>query len=630
MPRVFPLLCYAPIGALVLAASGASALAEEAPFSQRLDVKAVPIAHDLLELVTTVEVTIRSEAVLNTFGQATLPINTHFADLDILEAATLKGDARQVDVPADRILVADAPNAPQLGMFNADVRTRTIVFPDVALGDTIHYKTRIREKARGIAGGLSLIRSVAPSWRMERLTIEFDAPPNVALQEDSVGFDKTARTQGDHTILTWSLRPLPFRPDEAGSTHIIDRAPRLILSSYADWQTIGKVFYDGAAPMSEPTSEIGALAKEITKGVADRREQARLIHEWVSKNVRYFAVFLGQGGFVPHSAGSVLLNKYGDCKDHVTLMRALLAAKGIEAEYGLVSLAPIYQTPKVPAPDWFNHVILWLPEFDLYLDPTASHASFDSLPFADSDKAVLRVGKSGTALVRTPPLSADSNHLSVTADVTLYGDGTTKGTAVTRAMGPVTATLRATLANAALKGREALAKDLLGQFNWRGIGNIEPPDLVSKTEPLAVKTSFELTNRFFGDGDNINTVPTGPRLVASAFGPYAAMLTEKRTQNFLCEAQTYEQTIDFHLPDGHPIVNVPAGITVEQPLATYVSRYALRDRTLRIERRFIARVPGQSCSAQTVKDMSAVIEAALKDFNWQPHFAKAGQGQGGE
>ena len=49
-----------------------------------------------------------------------------------------------------------------------------------------------------------------------------------------------------------------------------------------------------------------ALADDITKSIADRRAQARAIHDWVSKNVRYFAIFLGQGGYVPHSAASVI------------------------------------------------------------------------------------------------------------------------------------------------------------------------------------------------------------------------------------------------------------------------------------------------------------------------------------
>lgn len=43
------------------------------------------------------------------------------------------------------------------------------------------------------------------------------------------------------------------------------------------------------------------------------------------------AVYVGAGGVVPHAAQTVLDNRYGDCKDHVALLEALLGAAGIKS-----------------------------------------------------------------------------------------------------------------------------------------------------------------------------------------------------------------------------------------------------------------------------------------------------------
>ncbi|MBR7508631.1 transglutaminase domain-containing protein, partial [Mycobacterium tuberculosis] len=63
------------------------------------------------------------------------------------------------------------------------------------------------------------------------------------------------------------------------------------------------------------TPEIQALADELTKDVPGRREQTQRIYNWVRGNIRYVALYLAQGGYVPHPAGDILRNRYGDCKD---------------------------------------------------------------------------------------------------------------------------------------------------------------------------------------------------------------------------------------------------------------------------------------------------------------------------
>jgi transglutaminase-like putative cysteine protease len=122
----------------------------------------------------------------------------------------------------------------------------------------------------------------------------------------------------------------------------------------------------------------------------------------MKKNIRYVAIYLSVGRVVPHDAATVLQNKFGDCKDKATLMSALLATKGIASEHALINFGNAYTLPEPPTMLALNHVILYLPEFGVYDDPTANFAAFGVLAAENYDKPVVRVSGSGVT-VPAPP-----------------------------------------------------------------------------------------------------------------------------------------------------------------------------------------------------------------------------------
>src|SRR5262249_2977959 len=182
-----------------------------------------------------------------------------------------------------------------------------------------------------------------------------------------------------------------------------------------------------ALPKAVVTPEIASLADEITKGIGDRRQQAQAIDAWMKKNIRYVAVYLSLGRVVPNDASNVLRNKFGDCKDKATLMAALLAAKGISSEAGLINLGAAYTLPEPPTMVALNHVILYLPEFDLYDDPTATVAAFGVLAPDTYDKPVVRVTASVATLARTPAMRPEDHTGHARTIVKVAADGTVTG-----------------------------------------------------------------------------------------------------------------------------------------------------------------------------------------------------------
>jgi hypothetical protein len=150
------------------------------------------------------------------------------------------------------------------------------------------------------------------------------------------------------------------------------------------------------------TPEIQAMADEITAGIEDRREQARAISHWVKRNIRYVIVHRGIGrDLSTEPAWSVLRNRYGECKEHAILTAALLAARNIESELVLIQLGNISTLPETPSLAFFNHLIVHLPEFELFDDPTSPTTPFGQIAKEGRNKPVVMMSARGARVGMT-------------------------------------------------------------------------------------------------------------------------------------------------------------------------------------------------------------------------------------
>ena len=69
------------------------------------------------------------------------------------------------------------------------------------------------------------------------------------------------------------------------------------------WQGIGEWYEQLSKDRLVATPEIEAKAKQLTAGKADFYDKTEAIGEFVQKQVRYFVIEMGIGGYQPHYAG---------------------------------------------------------------------------------------------------------------------------------------------------------------------------------------------------------------------------------------------------------------------------------------------------------------------------------------
>jgi hypothetical protein len=282
-----------------------------------------------------------NESAAHNIAQYTLEYSESMETAEILEAFTRKADGKVLEVDRTQIFSQAPPGSPQVPKFT-DRKQKVVVFPDVVAEDMVVYTVKRTRKPSFLGqfySGDVFQRGLA----FEYVRVNITLPKAMASQVEAQGVDHQVEDAGQsitHKFFDRNPRPTAAEPAALSPW---DTDPHYIISTFADYAAVATAYRQLAAGKAAVTPRIQALADEITADTTDRREQAHRIYDWVSKHIRYVAVFLGNGGYEPHDSASILENGYGDCKDHVVLLEALLKAKGIASMPTLIDSGNRYR-----------------------------------------------------------------------------------------------------------------------------------------------------------------------------------------------------------------------------------------------------------------------------------------------
>jgi lipoprotein NlpI/transglutaminase-like putative cysteine protease len=129
-------------------------------------------------------------------------------------------------------------------------------------------------------------------------------------------------------------------------------------SEFTDWGDVARWAQNLFEKAQVASPELAVEVERIRAQGGSPDEQARHALDFVQTQVRYFGTEIGEYSHQPAPPSHVLQQRYGDCKDKVTLLIAMLHALKIGAEPVLVST--YYRDAidrMLPSPLAFNHVI---------------------------------------------------------------------------------------------------------------------------------------------------------------------------------------------------------------------------------------------------------------------------------
>lgn len=137
---------------------------------------------------------------------------------------------------------------------------------------------------------------------------------------------------------------------------------RLIeLSDFRSWSEVAALFiplYDRAATLAVD-SPLQAEIATIQASASTPKARAEAALALVQNRVRYVALLMGDGNFVPADATQTWNRRFGDCKAKSALLLAMLRGLGITADAVLVNVDNgDGMDERLPMVSLFNHVIV--------------------------------------------------------------------------------------------------------------------------------------------------------------------------------------------------------------------------------------------------------------------------------
>jgi len=376
--------------------------------------------------------------------------------------------------------------------------------------------------------------------------------------------------------------------------------------SLRSWNDLGRWYHELAAPRRQLTPEIRAKTAELTASLATPEAKLKAVARFAQRDIRYVAIAIGIGGVQPHAAQEILGARYGDCKDKVTLMAAMLSGMGIESHYVLVNSSRGVVAPAAPSQAAFDHVIIavrlpkdiptsGLPALYqhpslgslLMFDPTDEMTPLGSLRPALQASHGLLVRDAGGEMILLPQLSPESTRLVRSAKLTLSPAGTLFGDVSEQHHGSYAVERRSTLRREAGLDRSKVLERFLGSF----LGNftlesagVENMDALEGSLGLHYRFSAANYARTAGD-----LVLIRPRVLGSK----GMSVIDNRERRYPIEFEVpsqHEDVFEINLPAGYEADELPPPMEASCAFASYRSRTDVKGSVLTYQRSFEVRV----------------------------------------
>ena len=534
---------------------------------------------------------IENEDGASNYGERKISYIPKLESVKILDAYTILPNGSHIKVPLKNIRSAKGDMDSKAASYS-DTQYKVIIYPKVVVGSQLYLKYIHIRHAPLFRGQFAVREIISPHIKSAHFEVNIYFDPKIDIKLDSKGVDggRLPDKNGMHRYhFTYKQdKSLPFEDYQIDTD---DYAPYVQATSFANYEALGAAYQEKAKPKVKVTPDIQKLADELTMGADDKRQQTRLLYNWVSKNIRYVGSYIGNGGYVPHDSQTILDNRWGDCKDHVVILEALLAAKGIDSSPALINTNDSYVLPKL-AGLVFNHVITYVPSLDLYLDSTAQFAPFGSLPTSVLNKNVVLTGLNKVG--RTPPMRAQEHTLITSILLKVLPDGTIQGSSKTLASGADEIGLRNWQFNNKSEPQEQVVNKNLRSRKLTGIGEIHSSDPSDLDKPLEIKTTFKL--------DSVSNFPgpgSMPILAGLAFGVISASQLSKPTDklNFptSCQSFSYSNYYEIEFPPNIKITRVPDNVKYSDDAVRYTATYLLNENKLKVSRELIQQYPTMVC-----------------------------------
>jgi len=621
--RIFPylnLLKWLCTSALLLilpslAPVAQAARAYEPSFAYERDHQSFVVASDgSYRFTQDRTVRIQTAAGIESEGIANVYYNADRQEVESIQAWTIQPDGTQIEVSKDAIHTRDDSEGESATSIS-DAKRKLIIFPKVQVGSRLRFIVTINCHTAQFPGhflkGFIFVRAFAE----EDFRVDLDLPADKPLYTELRGAKgELLETRDGRSRYRFTYRRTSANNPDPESVDETDVADLLRLSTVPDPVAYGRLYQASARPMAAVTDAVRAKALEITRNSADAKSKVRALHHWVASNIRYISVALADGALVPRSADSVLKNLYGDCKDHVVLLEAMLDAVGIRSSPALINSGRAYTLSTIGIGGPINHVITYVPQLDLYIDSTDPHSPFGTIPFDDMDKPVILTALDKVA--RTPALNAADHSSTTRIKLSVRADGSIEGMSESDQRGIMQSRSRASRSAALGYSEKTEVKRLLDRFGETGTGAIEHSDPDDLNEPFVLTSTFVLDPIANVPGPAAMTIPVG-----LASGKLRGIVTDKPQETFtgpyVCESGTVREFYTLRFAPNIRIQSIPQAMRHKDEAIDYRADYRRSGQTVTVSRELAVQFAGSVCGERDLARWKTFFAKLQRDLRSQ-------------
>jgi hypothetical protein len=369
------------------------------------------------------------------------------------------------------------------------------------------------------------------------------------------------------------------------------------------WRAIGKWQGQLEEHRHDASPEITTKAKELTVGAPDFYAKLSSITEYIQKNIRYFIVERGIGGWQPHYAAEIYRNRYGDCKDKTTLLISMLEAAGIHANSLSVDSRRGVIDPDAPSL-FGNHMItaIEIPtdvqdsrlkavvktsdgKRYLIFDPTDERTPVGNLRSDLQGSFGYLAAGASSQIIAIPVLVPEANGTEQKGSFTLAADGTLTGSVDTSHIGPEGAHFRRFLKYTDEKEKreawENYVAETLPGVTLNTFEIIQPSAL---DKPL--EFHYKVTARQYSHQAG-PLLLVRPRVVGSQSLPF-----DDKPRIYPIDLNStgrWRDSFDIAIPAGYSVDEIPDPVNVDMDFASYHSSVSAKGNLLHYEREYVVR-----------------------------------------
>ncbi len=561
---------------------------------------------------------VETDQGISILGEQKISYNSAHEKVRVIRAYTLQPDGTKDMVTPDRIRTQDDQDDAGNGIYS-ESKVKVIIFPNVRVNSKTYYLVESQIHTPDFPKQFTWTEYFSPHKKYGQVEVRFSHDASLKINVEGKGMTggriyASDKQKSGSVRYSYRYAQEQAYPVEPGMVSYSDFAPQFSASSFTNYTEVAKAYQDRAASKAKVTPEIRELAKKIIGNAESNNEKVKRLYSWVARNIRYLGIYTGSGGYVPHSASSILKSKYGDCKDHATLLEALLRSIGIESSPALINSDTAYELPQLPSFAVFDHVITYVPSLNLFLDSTSRMTPMGLLPSGVVGKPAL-ITATGQVTV-TPQDEIAKDRTLTRTHLTLNLDGSITGSTKVEQRGYFELMSRSKIYSNQRKTEKEVVDGMLSRFNESGVGAIKHPNPLDLDVQWDVEAEFTLDPVVNLPGVVALVVPVG--LTQGRFQTLASIKpNEKSRFPRICGSSKHEELIELTVPDSTRITRNPTGVKHETTALNYESSYKISGNTISLMRRLVANRGKSVCGQKDDLEWSQFTKVLQRDLRQQ-------------